>query len=77
MCLELYKVVQNAPIEKYRNTFANLALPLFAMSEPVDSKVYPFPVPSYLHLLGVAVYSCAFLVMLLYSWKSAFPNTRY
>lgn len=39
MCLELYKVVQDAPIEKYRNTFANLALPLFAMSEPVDAKV--------------------------------------
>jgi hypothetical protein len=39
VCLELYKVVQDAPLEKYRNTFANLALPLFAMSEPVASKV--------------------------------------
>ncbi len=52
VCLELYKVVQDVPIEKYRNTFANLALPLFAMSEPVDSKVCAFPVPSCLHLLG-------------------------
>lgn len=42
MCLELYKVVQDAPLEKYRNTFANLALPLFAMSEPVASKVRTF-----------------------------------
>ena len=39
VCLELYKVVQDVPLEKYRNTFANLALPLFAMSEPVSSKV--------------------------------------
>lgn len=39
VCLELYKVVQAAPLEAYRNTFANLALPLFAMSEPVASKV--------------------------------------
>ena len=44
MCLELYKVVQAAPLEAYRNTFANLALPLFAMSEPVSSKVpYHYP----------------------------------
>ena len=39
VCLELYKVVQAKPLEAYRNTFANLALPLFAMSEPVGSKV--------------------------------------
>ena len=32
VCLELYKVVQAKPLEAYRNTFANLALPLFAMS---------------------------------------------
>ena len=39
MCLELYKVVQGVALEKYRNTFANLALPLFAMSEPMPSRV--------------------------------------
>ncbi|BDA45843.1 Ubiquitin-activating enzyme E1 1 [Coccomyxa sp. Obi] len=42
VCLELYKVVQDVPLEKYRNTFANLALPLFAMSEPVASKTVKF-----------------------------------
>lgn len=39
MCLELYKVVQAKPVEAYRNTFANLALPLFAMAEPIPPKV--------------------------------------
>ena len=43
VCLELYKVVQAKPLEAYRNTFANLALPLFAMSEPVGSKVLDMP----------------------------------
>ena len=47
MCLELYKLVQGVAMEKYRNTFANLALPLFAMSEPMPSKArrccYPLP----------------------------------
>ena len=33
--LELLKVVRSAPLEAYRNTFANLALPLFAQSEPI------------------------------------------
>ncbi len=41
VCLELYKVVQGVAMEKYRNTFANLALPLFAMSEPMPSRVLP------------------------------------
>ncbi|KAL6657251.1 hypothetical protein ACP70R_005031 [Stipagrostis hirtigluma subsp. patula] len=40
VCLELYKVVAgDHPIEDYRNTFANLALPLFSMAEPVPPKV--------------------------------------
>ncbi|KAB8106991.1 hypothetical protein EE612_041544, partial [Oryza sativa] len=40
VCLELYKVIAGEhPIEDYRNTFANLALPLFSMAEPVPPKV--------------------------------------
>ncbi len=44
VCLELYKVVQAKPIEAYRNTFANLALPLFAMAEPIASKTVKYKV---------------------------------
>ena len=32
------QVLQGKALEAYRNTFANLALPLFAMSEPVPAK---------------------------------------
>ncbi|CAN6212791.1 unnamed protein product [Urochloa humidicola] len=40
VCLELYKVIAGEhPIDDYRNTFANLALPLFSMAEPVPAKV--------------------------------------
>ncbi|KAL5720963.1 E1 ubiquitin-activating enzyme [Ranunculus cassubicifolius] len=39
VCLELYKVVDGGhKVEDYRNTFANLALPLFSMAEPVPPK---------------------------------------
>ncbi|KAG7949413.1 hypothetical protein I3843_13G061600 [Carya illinoinensis] len=40
VCLELYKVLDGGHgVEDYRNTFANLALPLFSMAEPVPPKV--------------------------------------
>ncbi|XP_058077035.1 ubiquitin-activating enzyme E1 2-like isoform X2 [Magnolia sinica] len=40
VCLELYKVLAGGhKLEDYRNTFANLALPLFSMAEPVQPKV--------------------------------------
>ncbi|KAM3313899.1 hypothetical protein ACQJBY_033039 [Aegilops geniculata] len=39
VCLELYKVLAgDHPVEDYRNTFANLALPMFSMAEPVPPK---------------------------------------
>jgi ubiquitin-activating enzyme E1 len=40
VCLELYKILQNAKIESYRNTFANLAQPLFVSSEPIPPKTF-------------------------------------
>jgi ubiquitin-activating enzyme E1 len=40
VCLELYKVMLGHKVEKYRNTFANLALPLFSIAEPVPPKVF-------------------------------------
>ncbi|KAF7841934.1 ubiquitin-activating enzyme E1 1-like [Senna tora] len=40
VCLELYKALSGGhKLEDYRNTFANLALPLFSMAEPVPPKV--------------------------------------
>ncbi|KAL3850578.1 hypothetical protein ACJIZ3_012460 [Penstemon smallii] len=40
VCLELYKVIEGShKLEDYRNTFANLALPLFSIAEPVPPKV--------------------------------------
>ncbi|QCE00933.1 ubiquitin-activating enzyme E1 [Vigna unguiculata] len=40
VCLELYKALDGGhKVEDYRNTFANLALPLFSIAEPVPPKV--------------------------------------
>ncbi|CAI0424166.1 unnamed protein product [Linum tenue] len=40
VCLELYKVLDTQhKLEDYRNSFANLALPLFSIAEPVPPKV--------------------------------------
>lgn len=39
VCLELYKVLDGGhKLEDYRNSFANLSLPLFSMAEPVPPK---------------------------------------
>jgi len=38
VCIELFKLVNKKPLESYRDSFANLAIPLFAMSEPLPPK---------------------------------------
>ncbi|KAI3921361.1 hypothetical protein MKW92_036435 [Papaver armeniacum] len=41
VCLEFYKVIDGGhKLEDYRNTFANLALPLFSIAEPVPPKTF-------------------------------------
>jgi len=42
VCLELYKLLQQKKLEAYRNTFVNLALPVFQQGEPVPPKKQKF-----------------------------------
>ncbi|KAG6536430.1 ubiquitin-activating enzyme E1 2-like [Zingiber officinale] len=43
VCLELYKALSGGhTVEDYRNTFANLALPLFSIAEPVLPKTIKY-----------------------------------
>lgn len=42
VCLEMYKIFRGAPLEAFRDTFANLALPLFAMAEPKPPQKFAF-----------------------------------
>lgn len=43
VCLELYKLFnKDHKVEDFRNTFANLAIPLFAMAEPVPPKMFKY-----------------------------------
>ncbi|KAI4304606.1 hypothetical protein MLD38_040091 [Melastoma candidum] len=67
VCLELYKVLDGGhKLEDYRNTFANLALPLFSMAEPVP--------PKWLQKKGLNAYSISRESCLLFN--SLFPKHR-
>ena len=42
-CVELLKLLQDAPLTRYRNAFINLALPFFAFTVPVPAEEMPGP----------------------------------
>ena len=43
--IELYKTVQGLPVEAFRNSFVNLALPLVTFSEPLPPPTFKSPGP--------------------------------
>ncbi len=42
VCLELYKIILEKPMESFRNAFLNLALPFLTVSEPLPCKAVIF-----------------------------------
>jgi hypothetical protein len=68
IALELYKLVQRKPLEAYRSSFANLALPIFSISEPVA----PAYVCCCVCLVSLAVNAslclCAFLSIVVFGF---------
>uniref|UniRef100_A0A0D6R658 Ubiquitin-activating enzyme E1 C-terminal domain-containing protein n=1 Tax=Araucaria cunninghamii TaxID=56994 RepID=A0A0D6R658_ARACU len=37
MCLEVYKILQDKPLEEYRHSYFNLALPFFTSASPIKA----------------------------------------
>jgi len=46
VCLEVIKLVQEKPVTVYRNSYGNLALSLFAQSEPIPPQTQKCPLPT-------------------------------
>ena len=59
VCLELYKLVLKRPLDSFKNSFANLALPLLTMSEPFPAATKALALPSDSTLALPAVESVA------------------
>jgi len=46
ICFELYKLIMDKPLEAFRNCYANLAIPIFAFSEPSAPKSSILRIPN-------------------------------